>query len=375
MISSPEINITASNFCTQLGAHICRNLYPLYRNKTLFFFELLSGLGIVYIFIFFFSDFFTDAMTKTLNLIEVLESNKIYYNTKNTGKKFLQNSDTYGSYGTYITLSDLDAKPDDMRHFMRIAYDKALANIAKGALNIEKETRTDNSNNNYNYYTVFNTEINTDKCGYLYANTMLFVSSFLKESYNIDATILRKISYKRGSENVDKLSNILNDSIILIIICLINFFGFVIFLGGLMLEKIKEKRTNIKHLLYLSGNNIFSYWLGFYITDYIKLLFFTILLIAPVYYVNGCATYFGLDMLIINISSLSFIYFISFFCSKDDAGSKALFIFVFGFLIIVVLICIAFPDDIKDIFDLQEPYTPTIFDVTPVTSMAYSFIR
>ena len=375
LISSPEINITASNFCTQLGAHICRNLYPLYRNKTLFFFELLSGLGIVYIFIFFFSDFFTDAMTKTLNLIEVLESNKIYYNTKNTGKKFLQNSDTYDSYGTYITLSDLDAKPDDMRHFMRIAYDKALANIAKGALNIEKETRTDNSNNNYNYYTVFNTEINTDKCGYLYANTMLFVSSFLKESYNIDATILRKISYKRGSENVDKLSNIINDSIILIIICLINFFGFVIFLGGLMLEKIKEKRTNIKHLLYLSGNNIFSYWLGFYITDYIKLLFFTILLIAPVYYVNGCATYFGLDMLIINISSLSFIYFISFFCSKDDAGSKALFIFVFGFLIIVVLICIAFPDDIKDIFDLQEPYTPTIFDVTPVTSMAYSFIR
>ena len=375
LISSPKDRFKASSFCTQLGAHIIRNLYPLYRNKALFFFELLSGLGIVYIFIFFFSDFFSESMTTTLNLIEVLESNKIYYSTKNTGKKFLKNSDTYDSYGTYISLSDLETDTEDINIFMDIAYDEALAHIAKGSLNIKKEARTDAYNNKYSYYTVFNTEVNTDLYGYLYANTMLFVSAFLKESYNIDATILRKISFKEGSEEENKLSDVLNDSIILIIVCLINFFGFVVFLGGLMLEKIKEKRTNIKHLLYLSGNNIVSYWLGFYITDYIKLLFFTILLVAPVYYVNGCATYFGLDMLIINISSLSFIYFISFFCSKDDSGSKALFIFVFGFVIIMVLIIIAFPDDLDKIFNLTKPYTPTIFDITPVTSMVFSFIR
>ena len=375
LISSPKNRVKASSFCTQLGAHIIRNLYPLYRNKTLFFFELLSGLGIVYIFIFFFSDFFTDTMTTTLNLIEVLEANKIYYSTINTGKKFLKKSDTYERYGTYITLSDLETETNDMTKFMQIAYDEALANIAKGALNIKKEVKLDEYNNNYNYYTVFNTEVNTGIFGYLYANTMLFVSAFLKESYNIDATILRKISYKEGSEEDSKLSDIMTDSVVLIIVCLINFFGFVIFLGGLMLEKIKEKRTNIKHLLYLSGNNIFSYWLGFYITDYIKLLFFTILLVAPVYYVNGCATYFGLDMLIVNISSLSFIYFITFFCSKDDSGSKALFIFVFGFIIIMVLICIAFPDDLDKIFNLTKPYVPNIFDITPVTSMVFSFIR
>ena len=36
-------------------------------------------------------------------------------------------------------------------------------------------------------------------------------------------------------------------------------------------------------------------------------------------------------MLVVNISTLSFIYFITFFCSKDDDGAKILFIFVFGF--------------------------------------------
>ena len=141
-----------------------------------------------------------------------------------------------------------------------------------------------------------------------------------------------------------------------------------------MLEKIKEKRTNIKHLLFLSGSNIFSYWIGFHITDYLKLLVFTIFLMIPVYTINGCATFFRLDLLIINISALSFIYFITFFCSKDDEGAKVLFIFVFIFLIIITLISIAFPDIIK-LIDFQEPYVPSILHITPVTSMAFSFIR
>ena len=274
-------------------------------------------------------------MTTTLDLIEVLDANKIYIHTKGTEKKFFKNSDTYDRYGKYITLSEIKEDPNDIEHFMKLAYDEALANIAKGSINVQKEIKTDEIGSNYHYYKVFNTEVNTNKFGYIYGNILLFVSAFLKESYNIDATIMHKITFKSAADNADKLSNVLTDSIILIIVCLINFFGFVIFLGGLMLEKIKEKRTNIKHLLYLSGNNLFSYWLGFYITDYIKLLIFSILLIAPVYTINGCATYFGLDMLLINISALSFIYFITFFCSKDDEGAKFLFIFVFGVLIII----------------------------------------
>ena len=47
----------SAGFCNQLKAQIIRGLYPFYRNKILFIFELLSGLGFVYIFIFFFSDF------------------------------------------------------------------------------------------------------------------------------------------------------------------------------------------------------------------------------------------------------------------------------------------------------------------------------
>ena len=44
----------SAGFCSQLCAEIVRGLFPFYRNKLLFFFELLSSLGFVYIFILFF---------------------------------------------------------------------------------------------------------------------------------------------------------------------------------------------------------------------------------------------------------------------------------------------------------------------------------
>ena len=129
-------------------------------------------------------------------------------------------------------------------------------------------------------------------------------------------------------------------------------------------------------MLYLSGSDAWSCWVGFYIVDYLKLLIFNILLISPIYTCSGSATYFGLDMLAISISSLSFIYFISFFCVKDDDGAKILFLIVFGFLIIVTFLALALGNTIfKYISSFTETYTPNIFDLTPITSMGLSFVR
>ncbi len=356
---------TAAGFFHQLGAQIIRGLYPFYRNKVLFFFELLSGLGFVYMFIFFFSDFIINATVTKLNLIEVLEAHKIYYSAKNIKEDFIENSHAYNNY---ITLKNVKGEIKDFENFSNITYDQALGNIAKGGLYINKADGD---------YEVYNSEVDNSLNGYLLANTMLFFSAFLKEEYSIDASIFPEIDYSiiGGNTKDENLGNQLTNLIVLVIVCLISLFGFVIFLGGLMYEKIKEKRTNIKHLLYLSGSNIFSYWIGFFIVDYIKLLFFNVLLISPIFYVSGSAVFFGLDMLSICLSSLSFIYFISFFCPKDDDGAKILFLFVFGFLIIIGVLALLIKDlgNFRDI--LSKPYTPQIFDLTPITSMGLSFIR
>ena len=360
--------VTTSDFFSQLHAQIMRSLFPLYRNKILFFLELLSGLGFVYIFIFFFSDFIINATNTKLNLIEVLESNHIYIYEKNIKKNYLKNSYIYQKGS--INLKKIKEEPKNIIDFMNLVYNQSYANIAKGALYI--------NGTNPDLYEVYNTEVDTSLNGYFYANIILFVSAFLKNNYNIDAAIIPEISVNiisGNQENIDFLS-FFKDFIVLIIVCLISLFGFVIFLGGLMLEKIKEKRTNIKHLLYLSGSNLFTYWLGFFIVDYIKLLFFNILLIFPIYFVNGVATYFCLDLLLISLSSLSFIYFISFFCSKDDEGSKILFLVVFGFILIISFLCVTFKNSLlKYTSSFTEIYKLSFFDLTPVTSMALSFLR
>ena len=253
---------------------------------------------------------------------------------------------------------------------MNSAYEAGLSNIAKGAIYVNGANRS--------LYEVYNTEVDTGINGYFYANTILFVSAFLKKEYDIDATIFKEVSHNKvkGDSSVQSLVNLFTNSFVLILVCLISLFGFVIFLGGLMFDKIKEKRTNIKHLLYLSGGNIFSYWIGFFIVDYLKLLFFNILLIFPIFFVNDSAYYFGLDMLAISLSSLSFIYFISFFCSKDDEGAKILFLVVFGFIIIISLLALIFQDLLTDyIRSITTLYYPHLFDFTPVTSMGLSFIR
>ena len=361
--------VSTSDFFSQLHTQMIRCIFPLYRNKTLFFFELLSGLGFVYIFIFFFSDFIINATTTKLNLLDVLESNKIYIYEKNVKNNYLKNSYVYQNLAS-IDLNRIKKEPNNLDDFMNLVYNQAHANIAKGALYIDGA--------NPDLYEIYNTEVDTSLNGYFFANIIFFVSAFLKNNYNIEAAIIPEISVNSVSDNQNNIDilNFFKDFVVLIIVCLISLFGFVLFLGGLMLEKIKEKRTNIKHLLYLSGSNLLTYWLGFFIVDYLKLIFFNIFLVIPIYFVSGAAFYFSIDLLAISLSSLSFIYFISFFCSKDDEGAKILFLVVFGFIIILCIFCITFKNSLlKYSSSFTELYKLNFFDLTPVTSMGLSLLR
>ena len=364
-----EINIKASSFCSQLLAQVKRGMYPLIRNKILFIFELLSGLGFVYIFIFFFSEFIINASIVKLSLFDILNEYDVYYYEKNTNDNYLRNSYAYNLKKS-IPLTKIKNQPKDIIDFMNLSYEQAFNNIAKGGIYVDS---TNSELTNF-----YNTEIDTSLDGYLFANTMLAVSAFLKNSYNIDAVILHELELNSFSDNGfrEKVWNFFKDFVVLIVVCLIALFGFVIFLGGLMFEKIREKKNNIKHLLYLSGSNTWSYWLGFFIVDFIKLIFFNIFLIFPIYYVSGVGTYFGLDMIAISISSLSFIYFVSFFCKKEDEGAKILFVFVFGFIVLIAALAIIFRDKIlKYSSSFIEIYKLNLMDLTPVTSMGLSFLR
>ena len=154
-----------------------------------------------------------------------------------------------------ITLKTLSTKPNTIEELIDLAWDESLAQIAMGCISINQI-----SDKWYTYITGLN-------LGNLYADIMLLVSAFLKKEYGINAKILNKIEINKEKKRYDSSSS----KIIYIAILI----GYVIFLGGLINEKIKERKTKIKHLLYLSGNNSWSYWMAFFVVDYLKLLVFS----------------------------------------------------------------------------------------------------
>jgi len=282
----PENLIEMSNFFIQFISQLKRIFLPIYRNKFMLLLEYLSGLGIIYIFFFLINQLFFE--NNDLVLIDILENNKIYIYKDSLSKKILEDSYAYDL--TSITLEELSKKPNSVQNLIDLAYDESSAHIAMGCISINKIGDKWDS-----YVTSLN-------LGNLFADTMLLVSAFLRKEFGINAIILNKIAM-----NKNEYSERNNDISIIRITYMGIIIGYNIFLGGLINEKIKERETNIKHLLYLSGSNSWSYWMSFFIIDFLKLLTFTFLLFIPIYIVLKDITLLFLNLLFVNASSLIFL--------------------------------------------------------------------
>ena len=67
-----------TGFCPQLLSQLGRNILPIKRNKMMILLEYFSGLGIIYLFVFLFSNLIYGITNSKLDLIEVLEANRNY---------------------------------------------------------------------------------------------------------------------------------------------------------------------------------------------------------------------------------------------------------------------------------------------------------
>ena len=370
--------IEISNCYVQFICQLKRNFLPIYRNKLMLIIEYLSGLGINYILLFCIPNLIELLNSNCLNLLKILGSNHIYFYGDNSAEEVLKDSYAY-SYlydqilSEKIKLKILSKKPNSVEHLIDLSYKESLANIAMGCISINQI-----GDNWHTYVTGLN-------LGNLYADTMLVVSAFLKKQFGINALILNKIKMKeefKVSQDIE-----VNTYFILLFLFIGGFFGYILFLGGLINEKIKERKTNIKHLLYLSGSNPWSYWIAFFIIDYLKLLLFSLLLLIPILIIirKYEVFYFLLNFLIVNASSLIFIYLVSFFGSNPKSGIKFLILLLIVFWIvlylIIMLLYLFYKDNDDSIFSNfnEKEYIFkccfTVFDLIPITSMALSFFR
>ena len=188
-----------------------------------------------------------------------------------------------------------------------------------------------------------------------------------------------------NSSNTKRLKSAEDDVLILGPILL--YFTFVSYSGFTLSAVVKEKEKNIKHLLYLSGNNMYCYWLGFFFVDIIK---FSILIIISFgimlfFYVK----YYLLLLPIFIFFSFTitmFLYFFSFLINKEENAQKSYFILLFVFLIALPYVLISFLsfmiakfeifEIIQKIFQyFYQPYFITIAEITPMTSLVIALFR
>ena len=172
--------------------------------------------------------------------------------------------------------------------------------------------------------------------------------------------------------------------IILIIYGFSILFGFILYLGGIIYDKIKERKTKTKCLLYLSGCSMWSYWCGFLVIDSLKLILFFILSLLPIYFYPNLLIHYFLSIPMLCLSSLVYIYFLSLFWRDEDSGTKILSTSILISCILIAILYFfiflitsdkhAFINDISGkIF--QKRFTFTLFDITPLTSISLTFCR
>ena len=367
-----DLHNETSSFCTQLYSNIQRNLIQFKRNKMSFTFELFSSL-IIIIIIGIFGLVYKISEKETFTKSSKI--NKIYFN-----KQIINNLNE----SIFIEKKKLSFKIIDSP----IIYKN---NIISNYLLSDFKSIRNVSNNNMKIF-IYENNTNVmflfiyDKNYDYYNNFMISLSSsiYLK-SFRINSIIFNE--YFNNSKKPKLKSSHPDD--FLLFNCVF-YFTFISFSGYTLSTIVKEKERNIKHLLYLSGNNMYCYWLGFFVVDIIKYLILVIFSFTIMSSINEFYFPYCLRILPVFIAfcftMTMFLYFFSFFISKEENAQKSFFILLFLFLIglpLGLLIGIGLLVNkikIENKFEkilkyFYQPYFITIAEISPMTSLIMALIR
>ena len=115
----------------------------------------------------------------------------------------------------------------------------------------------------------------------------LIISSILENKFNVYVNLYKEVN-RMKIENKKQNNILLIGGISVGLMC----WSFLSFSAYILNEPLKEKVTNVKQMLLLSGANLFSYWVGLFIVDSIKFTIF-ILMIYPLFlFIEPRYTYF-----------------------------------------------------------------------------------
>ena len=156
-----------------------------------------------------------------------------------------------------------------------------------------------------------------------------------------------------------------------IIIIILIGISFSIISGNLISFIVKEKENKSKHMMILSGMNIFSYWLANFFIDLIYYYFIAGICILILWALNFYVKYLYIFYLIYGPGMISLSYLISFlFSNETSAQITIIFInIIFGILGLLIVLAFRFIDSLK----LHSKILEYIFSLVPMFCFNYSY--
>ena len=359
------------SFFSQIKIYFRKNFIQLYRNKINFLIDLILSLTIFFIFFITLKSYIDMGNTSYTNYLRLLTSNSIYVtdNTKEYLKKSISISKKVSPSYENIKFTPSTGNNTDIGIKFFAAQFYSYSNY----YNEKAATFKYGNNSNITFLLLYQNAYYRD------IMITLISSSYLAD-LGINAIIFDEWA-QFPNENL-KTSNIFVFFICGDIFLIITFLSFA---GNILNPIVREKENNIKHLLYLSGGDMYAYWLGFWLVDIIKCLILIIIcfgilcyyqfsyfiLLVPVFF------FFSLEMLL-------FIYFFSFTISTEEQAPKGYFNMLLITLVIIPALLSAFIFPILALLiyyvgnvflSFFEPYFITIAEITPMTSLLMAIFR
>ena len=358
-------------FFTQLKANIIRNINTLWRDKLTFIFEVISSIGLLFIFSIGLHSMITEN-TSYINVEELLTMNKIYISTKNAD--LIKNSSYYKKFENKMNIEWLNQTDFiDIFEFGNYMYKISKLKNEKSAIYIKEDENEIKIMNLYQ-------SVSPD----FYQATTNMLINILIEKYN-NYIINSGKSYSfipLGSKStfIDKFKIAYVEFIIYILI-----YQSLFTIGSYMINTpLKERITNTKHLLYLSGSDMLSYWIGLFVVDILKVLIFEIILLPILLIQNIRYLYVLIVIFVCLIAFIFFVYIFTFFVNKEEEGVK--YFILFGNLLSVILLYFSIirillyyvlkglTNDLLNII-LNGKYIFSECDLLPVSSIMFLMMR
>jgi hypothetical protein len=204
---------------------------------------------------------------------------------------------------------------------------------------------------------------------------MNFILSIIfQQKYDIKTYFISEVNKIQLGSKPDELKTL--EQLMMLFYSIIMLWNSFISLAGYMINTpLKERIKNIKHLLKLSGANIFIYWLSILIVDMIKYLIFICTVLPLLIYLDRVYLY-NLIMLIPFLLALNmFVYAFSFITDSEIHCQKffILTVYIISFALPFYSI-LRNPQGIQGFF-IDNQFFYSISDLFPFSSIIIAMFR